>query len=66
MRLCIDGSVIEFDMKKSNQKELAKAKSGTGTVEVKTDENETKTEKTTTETVEEYIGETKRNVTTKS
>lgn len=66
MRLCIDGSVMEFDMGKSNKKELAKAKNGTGTIEVKADENETKTEKTTTETVEEYIGETKRNVTTKS
>ena len=66
MRLCIDGSVIEFDMEKSNQKELAKAKSGTGTVEVKADEKETKTGKTTTETVEEYIGETKNNVTTES
>ena len=30
MRLCIDGSVMEFDMEKSNQKELAKAKSGSG------------------------------------
>lgn len=66
MRLCIDGSVMEFDMGKSNKKELAKAKNGTGTIEVKADENETKTEKTTTETEEEYIGETKRNVTTKS
>ena len=66
MRLCIDGSVIEFDMEKSSRKELAKAKSGTGTVEVKADEKETETGKTTTETVEEYIGETKRDVTTES
>lgn len=66
MRLCIDGSVIEFDMEKSNQKELAKAKSGSGTVEVKADEKKAKTGKTTTETVEEYIGEAKNSVTTES
>ena len=66
MRLCIDGSVIEFDMEKSNQKELAKAKSGSGTVEVKADEKKAKTGKTTTETVEEYIGEAKNSVTTDS
>ena len=66
MRLYIDGSMIEFDMEKSSRKELAKAKSGTGTVEVKADEKETETGKTTTETVEEYIGETKRDVTTES
>lgn len=66
MRLCIDGSVMEFNMEKSNQKELAKAKSGNGTVEVKADEKETKTGKTTTETVEEYIGEAKNSVTTES
>lgn len=59
MRLTVDGSVILFDMEKSNQKKLTKAKSGTGTVEVKTDEKETKIGKTTTETVEEYIWETK-------
>ena len=46
MRLCIDGSVMEFNMEKSNQKELAKAKSGNGTIEVKADEKETKTGKT--------------------
>ncbi len=66
MRLCIDGSVMEFDMEKSNQKELAKAKSGNGTIEVKADEKETKTGKTTTETVEEYIREAKNSVTTES
>ena len=66
MRLTVDGSIILFDMEKSNQKKLTKAKSGTGTVEVKTDEKETKTGKTTTETVEEYIGETKNNVTKES
>lgn len=66
MRLCIDGSVMKFNMEKSNQKELAKAKSGNGTVEVKADEKETKTGKTTTETVEEYIGEAKNSVTTES
>lgn len=66
MRLYIDGSVMEFGMKKSNQKELAKAKSGTGTIEVKADEKETKTGKTITETVEEYIGESKNNATTES
>lgn len=66
MRLTVDGSVILFDMKKSNQKKLTKAKSGTGTVEVKTDEKETKIGKTTTETVEEYIWETKNNVTKES
>lgn len=66
MCLCIDGSVIEFDMEKSNQKELAKAKSGSGTVEVKADEKKAKTGKTTTETVEEYIGEAKNSVTTES
>lgn len=66
MRLCIDGSVMEFNMEKSNQKELAKAKSGNGTIEVKTDEKETKTGKTTTETVEEYIREAKNSVTTES
>ena len=66
MRLCIDGSVMEFNMEKSNQKELAKAKSGTGTVEVKADEKESKTGKTTTETMEEYIGQAKNSVTTES
>ena len=66
MRLTVDGSVILFDMEKSNQKKLTKAKSGTGTVEVKTDEKETKIGKTTTETVEEYIWETKNNVTKES
>ena len=66
MRLCIDGSVMKFNMEKSNQKELAKAKSGNGTVEVKADEKETKTGKTTTETVEEYIREAKNSVTTES
>lgn len=66
MRLCIDGSVMEFNMEKSNQKELAKAKSGNGTIEVKADEKETKTGKTTTETVEEYIREAKNSVTTES
>lgn len=66
MRLCIDGSVMEFNMEKSNQKELAKAKSGNGTIEVKADEKENKTGKTTTETVEEYIGEAKNSVTTES
>ena len=60
MRLCIDGSVMKFDMKKSTKKELTKAKSGNGTVKVKTDEEENKTGKTTTETVEEYIGEAKK------
>lgn len=59
MRLYIDGSVMEFEMEKSNQKELAKAKSGNGTIEVKADEKETKTGKTTTETVDEYIREAK-------
>lgn len=59
MRLCIDGSVMKFNMEKSNQKELAKAKSGNGTIEVKADEKETKTGKTTTETVDEYIREAK-------
>lgn len=66
MRLYIDGSVMEFEMEKSNQKELAKAKSGTGTVEVKADEKESKTGKTTTETMEEYIGQAKNSVTTES
>lgn len=66
MRLCIDGSVMEFNMEKSTQKELAKAKSGNGTIEVKADEKETKTGKTTTETVEEYIREAKNSVTTES
>lgn len=66
MRLCIDGSVMEFNMEKSNQKELAKAKSGNGTIEVKADEKETKTGKTTTETVDEYIREAKNSVTTES
>ena len=66
MRLCIDGSVMKFNMEKSNQKELAKAKSGNGTVEVKADEKETKTGKTTTETVDEYIREAKNSVTTES
>ena len=66
MRLCIDGSVMKFNMEKSNQKELAKAKSGNGAVEVKADEKETKTGKTTTETVEEYIREAKNSVTTES
>ena len=66
MRLTVDGSIILFDMEKSNQKKLTKAKSGTCTVEVKADEKETKTGKTTTETVEEYIGEAKNNVTTES
>ena len=66
MRLCIDGSVMKFNMEKSNQKELAKAKSGNGTVEVKADEKETKTGKTTSETVEEYIREAKNSVTTES
>lgn len=60
MRLCIDGSVMKFDMKKSTKKELTKAKSGNGTVKVKTDEEENKTGKTTTETVEECIGEAKK------
>ena len=60
MRLCIDGSVMKFDMKKSTKKELTKAKSGYGTVKVKTDEEENKTGKTTTETVEECIGEAKK------
>ena len=50
MCLYIDGSVMKFEMEKSNQKELAKAKSGNGTIEVKADEKETKTGKTTTET----------------
>lgn len=59
MCLYIDGSVMEFNMEKSNQKELAKAKSGNGTIEVKADEKETKTGKTTTETVDEYIREAK-------
>lgn len=59
MCLYIDGSVMKFEMEKSNQKELAKAKSGNGTIEVKTDEKETKTGKTTTETVDEYIREAK-------
>ena len=66
MRLYIDGSVMEFEMEKSNQKELAKAKSRTGTVEVKADEKESKTGKTTTETMEEYIGQAKNSVTTES
>lgn len=66
MRLCIDGSVMEFNMEKSNQKELAKAKSGNGTIEVKADEKEIKTGKTTTETVDEYIREAKNSVTTES
>lgn len=66
MRLCIDGSVMEFNMEKSTQKELAKAKSGNGTIEVKADEKETKTGKTTTETVDEYIREAKNSVTTES
>lgn len=60
MCLYIDGSVMKFEMEKSNQKELAKAKSGNGTIEVKADEKETKTGKTTTETVEECIGEAKK------
>lgn len=59
MCLYIDGSVMKFEMEKSNQKELAKAKSGNGTIEVKADEKETKTGKTTTETVDEYIREAK-------
>lgn len=59
MCLYIDGSVMKFEMEKSNQKELAKAKSGNGTIEVKADEKETKTRKTTTETVDEYIREAK-------
>lgn len=66
MCLYIDGSVMKFEMEKSNQKELAKAKSGNGTIEVKADEKETKTGKTTTETVEEYIREAKNSVTTES
>ena len=60
MCLYIDGSVMKFEMEKSNQKELAKAKSGNGTIEDKADEKETKTGKTTTETVEECIGEAKK------
>ena len=59
MCLYIDGSVMKFEMEKSNQQELAKAKSGNGTIEVKADEKETKTGKTTTETVDEYIREAK-------
>lgn len=66
MCLYIDGSVMKFEMEKSNQKELAKAKSGNGTIEVKADEKETKTGKTTTETVDEYIREAKNSVTTES
>lgn len=59
MCLYIDGSEMKFEMEKSNQKELAKAKSGNGTIEDKADEKETKTGKTTTETVDEYIREAK-------
>lgn len=66
MCLYIDGSVMKFEMEKSNQKELAKAKSGNGTIEVKADEKESKTGKTTTETMEEYIGQAKNSVTTES
>ena len=53
MRLTVDGNVILFDMEKSNQKELAKAKSGSDVVEISTDNSESG--KPTVESVEEYI-----------